>query len=489
MAEPTSPRQEESTMTKEAEEVQEIVESAQECAKTDETQEPNKQNEEMMKENVESPRPAEMKRSSTFKAKEDRNSLSDLKENEKKALSALKEKIEEAIRKNKLVKTDKEKSQGNKTRAEEATEEPKAEEEKEKTGLDEKAEAGKSDISIWGVPLVAGEESDPTDIVLLKFLRSHEFDVEDSFDMLKNTLKWRMENKIDSILEEEFGCEFSSMAYMEGTDREEHPICYNMYSVLGDDEDLHQKMFGSEENCKRFLRWRVQMMEREIRKLSFENGGISTFLQINDLKNSPMPSKKEMRQAMKQAVTLLQDNYPEFVSTNIFINVPFWYYAWYALFFPFLTQRTKSKFVVARAAKVTETLLMYIDAEDIPIRYGGFKRENDNEFSEENSRILELIVKAGLAESVEIPAPEIGTTILWDLTVLGWEVNYKEEFVPTDEQSYTLIVQKQRKMGSHEEAVRNSFTNKEPGKVVLTIENATFKKKKVLFRYKVKSTC
>ncbi|KAG1360768.1 hypothetical protein COCNU_09G002310 [Cocos nucifera] len=40
-------------------------------------------------------------------------------------------------------------------------------------------------------------------------------------------------------------------------------------------------------------------------------------LQITDLKDSPGPSKKELRIAMKQVVQLLQDNYPEFVARNI----------------------------------------------------------------------------------------------------------------------------------------------------------------------------
>lgn len=73
------------------------------------------------------------------------------------------------------------------------------------------------------------------------------------------------------------------------------------------------------------------------------------------------------------------------------------------------------------------------------------------------------------------------------MIVLGWEVNYKEEFVPTDEGSYTIIVQKGRKLGSQEEPMRNSFKNSEPGKVVLTIENNSYKKKKVLYRFKTKS--
>lgn len=69
---------------------------------------------------------------------------------------------------------------------------------------------------------------------------------------------------------------------------------------------------------------------------------------------------------------------------------------------------------------------------------------------------------------------------------MGWEVNYKEEFVPSDEASYTIIIQKSKKMSSNEEPTRNTFRNNEPGKVVLTIQNWSSKKKRVLYRYKTK---
>lgn len=66
-------------------------------------------------------------------------------------------------------------------------------------------------------------------------------------------------------------------------------------------------------------------------------------------------------------------------------------------------------------------------------------------------------------------------------------MNYKEEFVPTDEGSYTIIVQKRKKIGSNNEGpIRNTFRSNEPGKVVLTIENTSSKKKRVLYRYKAK---
>lgn len=58
-------------------------------------------------------------------------------------------------------------------------------------------------------------------------------------------------------------------------------------------------------------------MEKWIQKLNLKPGGVSSLLQINDLKNSPGPSKKELRIATKQTVTMLQDNYPELVAKNV----------------------------------------------------------------------------------------------------------------------------------------------------------------------------
>ena len=78
--------------------------------------------------------------------------------------------------------------------------------------------------------------------------------------------------------------------------------------------------------------------------------------------------------------------------------------------------------------------------------------------------------------------------MVWDVAVLGWEVNYKEEFVPADEGAYTIIVQKVKKIGSNEGPVRNSFKNSESGKIVLTVDNVSSKKKKrVLYRYRTKT--
>ena len=73
--------------------------------------------------------------------------------------------------------------------------------------------------------------------------------------------------------------------------------------------------------------------------------------------------------------------------------------------------------------------------------------------------------------------------------MLGWDVTYVEEFVPSAEDSYTVIVRKARKVSATDEpVVKNTFKIGEPGKIVLTIDNNTSKKKKLLYRYKIKTT-
>ncbi|CAL1411821.1 unnamed protein product [Linum trigynum] len=51
-----------------------------------------------------------------------------------------------------------------------------------------------AEVSIWGIPLL---EDDRSDVVLLKFLRARDFKVKEAFTMLKNTIQWRKEFKID----------------------------------------------------------------------------------------------------------------------------------------------------------------------------------------------------------------------------------------------------------------------------------------------------
>ncbi|PIN12509.1 Phosphatidylinositol transfer protein SEC14 [Handroanthus impetiginosus] len=337
------------------------------------------------------------------------------------------------------------------------------------------------EVSIWGVPLL---KDDRSDVILLKFLRARDFKVTDSFIMLKNTIKWRRDFNVDELLKEDLGDDLEKVVFMHGHDKEGHPVCYNVYGEF-QNEELYAKTFADEEKRMRFLRWRIQFLERSIRKLDFSPGGINTVFQVSDLKNSPGPGKRELRIATKEALHILQDNYPEFVAKQVFINVPWWYLAFYTMISPFLTQRTKSKFVFAGPARTAETLFKYILPEQVPTQYGGLSVdfcECNPEFTVDDPA-TEITVKPATKQTVEITVNE-KCTLVWELRVVGWEVSYSAEYIP--QRGYTILIEKTRKMAPNDEpVVSNSFKISELGKIVLTIDNPTAKKKKLIYRFKV----
>ncbi|XP_010910883.1 patellin-3 isoform X2 [Elaeis guineensis] len=365
-----------------------------------------------------------------------------------------------------------------------ATEEvtPAAEPEKE-APAEAAAAAPEEEVFIWGVPLVGDEKSDT---ILLKFLRARDFKAKDAMTMIKNAVIWRKQFGIDALLEEDLGLpELEKVVFMHGYDKEGHPVCYNVYGEF-QNKELYDKAFGDEEKRQRFLKWRIQYLEKGIRsQLDFTPGGISSMVQVTDLRNSPKLGKH--RQATKQALTMLQDNYPEFIAKKVFINVPWWYLAFNRMISPFFTQRTKSKFVFAGPSKSAETLFKYIAPEQVPVQYGGLSKDNDPDFTTSDA-VAEVTIKPSFKQTVEIPVTE-PCLVVWELRVLGWEVSYGAEFVPNAEDGYTVIVQKTRKLAATEEpVVKASFKVSEPGKVVLIVDNPTSKKKKLLYRSKAKSS-
>ncbi|KAE8684392.1 Patellin-5 [Hibiscus syriacus] len=263
-----------------------------------------------------------------------------------------------------------------------------------------------------------------------------------------------------------------------------HPVCYNVYGEF-QNKVMYQNTFADEEKRSKFLRWRIQFSEKSIRKFDFSPNGINTILQAIDLKNFPGSSKKELRQATNQALNLLQDNYPEFVAKQVFINVPWWYLAFIRMISPFLTQRIKSKFVFAGPSKSAETLIKYIAPEQVPAQYGGMNRGGEEEFTVVDV-VTDVTIKPKTKHIIEFPITK--SNLVWELRVVGWDVKYGAEFVPTAEDGYAMIISETRKVSSADETViSGSFETSNPGKVVLTIDNQTFKKKKLLYRFKTKA--
>ncbi|GJS30425.1 patellin-6 [Tanacetum coccineum] len=343
-----------------------------------------------------------------------------------------------------------------------------------------------ADVTMWGVPLLTSPTNEKADVILLKFLRARDFRVQDAFNMLVKCLAWRKEFGADVIVDEDLGFKELEgvVAYMNGYDKEGHPVCYNAYGVFKDKE-MYEKIFGDNDKLKRFLRWRVQVLERGIKMLHFKPGGINSIIQVTDLKDMP---KRELRVASNHILSLFQDNYPEMVARKIFINVPWYFSMLYSVFSPFLTQRTKSKFVLSKEGNAAETLYKYIRPEDVPVQYGGLSRPSDLNTGPPKPA-SEFTVKGGEKVNIQIEGIEAGATITWDIVVGGWDLEYSAEYVPIANGSYTIAVEKSRKMAPTDEAVHNSYTAKEAGKLVLSVDNSASRKRKVAsYRYLVRKS-
>ena len=275
--------------------------------------------------------------------KEESNRLADLSESERRALEELKQSVQEALRNGiftsqpqppppppppqsaekppeKIEEASEKREPNPVAESEISTQEESAKDENVKPTPNPTIESilkhespTQEDVSIWGIPLLKDERSD---MILLKFLRAREFKVKEAFAMLKNTIFWRKEFGIDALVDDDLGEHLEKVVFMHGFDRDGHPVCYNVYGEF-QNKELYQKTFSDEEKRMKFLRWRIQFLERSIRKLDFTPGGVNTIFQVNDLKNSPGPGKWELRQATKQALQLLQDNYPEFVAKQV----------------------------------------------------------------------------------------------------------------------------------------------------------------------------
>ncbi|KAK9929710.1 hypothetical protein M0R45_026798 [Rubus argutus] len=270
---------------------------------------------------------------------------------------------------------------------------------------------------------------------LLKFLRARDYKVKDAFTMIKNTVRWRKEFGIDALLEEDLGCEWDKVVFSHGVDKEGHPVCYNVFGAF-QNKELYQNTFTDEENAP-----------------SSSSGGFNSSRRVNDIKNSPGLFKREFNQVTNQALQLLQDNYPEFVAKQVFINVPWWYLAFNRMISPFLTQRTKSKFVFAGPSKSAETLFKYIAPEHVPVLYGGLSKEGECEFTQPT--LSQRLLLNQLAN-----------------TPLKFQFLRVGKIAPSDEP-----------------VISNSYKIGDAGKVVLTIDNQSSKKKKLLYRSKTKPSC
>ncbi|KAJ3542137.1 hypothetical protein NM688_g6003 [Phlebia brevispora] len=229
-------------------------------------------------------------------------------------------------------------------------------------------EAELKPVTIWGVILDPKNPASDArvSVFLMKFLRARELRIEDAQVMLTATLKWRHEMNIDAIMKEDFPEKiFSGVGRIFGKDKGGRPVVYNIY---GGEQDV-SAVFG---DVKRFIRWRVQLMEKSIELLNFET--LDQMVQVHDYEGVSMFGRTaNQKAAASEATAIFQNHYPEFLFKKLFINVPAFLTWMFWIFKPIISAKTYAKMSVVGTGQpvIAEAMLPLIDAQELPKRYGG----------------------------------------------------------------------------------------------------------------------
>ncbi|GAM29084.1 hypothetical protein SAMD00019534_122600 [Acytostelium subglobosum LB1] len=344
-------------------------------------------------------------------------------------------------------------------------------------------------VVLWTVDME--EDSAQRDIVCLKFLRARDFKLEQSYEMFKKCLAWRKEFNIESLSSEQFPDYYAKIGEIYRTDKEGRPVMFNYYCNI--DVDTVFK-----DGVTQFLRWKVAQMESAIAQLAAGGWSQENMVVVHDYKDvSMLGMDKRTKQASRETIQLLQDNYPEMLARKFFINVPWFFEKLYGFFTAFSNERTRKKFIVCGNKTYRKELLQFIDAESLPTKYGGMS-------TEESNKIECAIIKAKDALRVDLGELQSEQMIEWEFICESMDIGFGIEKAanpapssPTSSSDTPTSPGKSRKQAAGNVTVLDiaqheynagSYKVDEAGRYIFVLDNtySIFNKKSVHYRVAVK---
>ena len=197
--------------------------------------------------------------------------------------------------------------------------------------------------TLWGVDLTDANEDEAIRVVVAKFVRARDGDVEEAFKMLVNCLSWRKAYGVDAP-------EFSQLDFGEaflghddllpGRDFQGRPMLLSRFGTMSPDT-----VFADTDT---FLKWRVQMMECLVKRLApWKVEQPETLLQIHDYADCAVVGRDErITAAVKVFSKTMADNYPELKGKTVFINFPTIFGILFNVVKIFIPAKTLEKFVM-----------------------------------------------------------------------------------------------------------------------------------------------
>lgn len=223
-------------------------------------------------------------------------------------------------------------------------------------------------------------QPDFDDYYLLKWLRARNFNVDKAEMMLRKNLQWRKQMDVDNILDNWTPPEVLTKYYpggLFGHTKDGLPVWIEPAGSLDPKGLLY--------SCKKsdILKFKIQhceMIQRALKRQSEKMGHrIENIIVICDFEHYGL--KHLWRPAIdifKEVLNIYEPHYPETLRRTYIINANRFFSILFNIGKPFLSDDTKDK-VVLLGANWKQELLKIIDADQLPVKWGGTAVDEDGD--------------------------------------------------------------------------------------------------------------
>lgn len=307
-------------------------------------------------------------------------------------------------------------------------------------------------LTIWGVDLE--KENDASDIILLKFIRAEELDVDKAADRIVQTLIFRADCQIDGLKDAELPKCYQGHDVISGYDVDGRPVMISRFGKM----DL-EAVFG---DVEAFVRYRAKLMEEAIAKLSFKKGEPEELTQVHDYSGVPLIFQTSQVKGAVSAVTkVFGEHYPETKGVTIFVNFPTAFAKLFKAFSVFIPERTLKKFQIL-GENDQETLFKFLPPETVPEALGGMLRTPAGPMS---GPCKTLSVRARGNEEMPLIKVAAACTIQWELRVCYWEISYELYFYADGASEAELVKKSEAMVQATDGIVSGEYVAKGPGEL------------------------
>lgn len=219
-----------------------------------------------------------------------------------------------------------------------------------------------------------GDSQDQEIEVDPRFIEGCNGDVEEAKTRYKQTLQWRREEEVDSILLKPLP-QFASMKasyvhFAHKKDKQGHLLSVDHFGYMKKMREVFLSRGVTEAQAVRHQIFLQEFYWNVIDPRPFPNGNT---LKIFDMKGISMGDVSgDVFTFMKTLGVTIAEYNPERIFQVFIVNPPSWFNLIWKLVSPSINPKTRERIHVVRGQKeIAKALLEFVDEEDLPVEYGG----------------------------------------------------------------------------------------------------------------------